>query len=404
MLDKIFNRKMMVVLVSGFLIGGCHSENSMLNLNKAEVGGRHTNLDVHFDYDLIIPVVIKNKRYKFLVDTGTSVTVIDSKLAKKLTRKLSDNELAEIYKRDFTQIRAVSGTVDQGKFDLLKPIDFYIGAKAVRDNEIWIGKDLSLLPQLLGQDVVGIIGMDTIRKFNWTVDNNRHRITIDQDALPASNFQYCSEYFSAYNRAPELRFSLSKYPLYFYLDTGADNGYLDSGIIKEISKLKDIPDDVFIKEKGLMSGADATGLTEFSSNIVKYLSYNKMPLGEMEFSTNSDNVSAVGMDFLSRLERYSLMPARLMFCYDSDSIEKHGVSTLRSIGVRYFDGHIEIFSYAYSDFQKLNIKNGDVILKINNISYPPEKIQDVRHILRSSTQGTTRLDLKRNGKKMVVYI
>lgn len=39
MLDKIFNRKMMVVLVSGFLIGGCHSENSMLNLNKAEVGG-----------------------------------------------------------------------------------------------------------------------------------------------------------------------------------------------------------------------------------------------------------------------------------------------------------------------------------------------------------------------------
>ncbi|MFT8210505.1 MAG: hypothetical protein ACMZI0_07905 [Symbiopectobacterium sp.] len=68
--------------------------------------------------------------------------------------------------------------------------------------------------------------------------------------------------------------------------------------------------------------AKAGGVTKTNQYILQDFVFNGLPLGKMEFSDNQEGKFHVGMDFLSRFKRYTFIPSRMMFCYDTDSIKK----------------------------------------------------------------------------------
>lgn len=77
-------------------------------------------LSVAFRDNLIVPVVIDNKVWSFLVDTGSSLTVIDRRLAAEMGPALTPDELPDIYRQSLAQISGVSGAVDSARYALIR--------------------------------------------------------------------------------------------------------------------------------------------------------------------------------------------------------------------------------------------------------------------------------------------
>ncbi|MDE9590734.1 hypothetical protein KKJ23_24660, partial [Xenorhabdus bovienii] len=96
-----------------------------------------------------------------------------------------------------------------------------------------------------------------------------------------------------------------------------------------------------------------------------------MSLGETKVSESQNQQFAVGMEFLSRFKRYAFIPSRMMFCYDTQSIERHDLASKRSISVRYAHQHIEVFYNNDAVLRNTGLRNGDILLKVNGVAYSP---------------------------------
>lgn len=121
--------------------------------------------------------MINNKKLNFLVDTGASVTIIDKKIANTITSLVLSSEIPHNYRQEFSSITTVSGRLESHQFTLLKPTTFFIGTKEINDSDLWVSLDLSLVTQSIGMKIDGIIGIDTFRRFNWKVDNNKKMLS-----------------------------------------------------------------------------------------------------------------------------------------------------------------------------------------------------------------------------------
>lgn len=351
-------------------------------------------LNEKFNSSLVIPVTINNKLYHFLVDTGASLTVINEETAKEITQEVSFSTLHPFHKEIFSNFKTVHDKIDVKNIKFIKPVSMFIGKEEVSDNEIWIAKDLSLFTQASGKNIDGIIGIDTFRKFNWEVDNKERRLTISRKLPTISTYPHCIAYQDAYGESP-----------YFYLDYGNNNFIkmrVDTGN-SGVSIGKDFIEYLKKQKIGItpikysISAMEFTGLIKENDYILTDLTFNNHPLGEIRVSENNNDQYLLGMEFLSRFNRYTFMPSKMLFCYDAKSLHKENQYPVRNIGVRYYNAHIEIFYNENNELDKYNLKNGDIIKSINGIYYPPQEIDKVRDILSLTPKGKLTLIIERMG-------
>ncbi|MGR6839731.1 retropepsin-like aspartic protease [Aliivibrio wodanis] len=170
-------------------------------------------LETNIEESLIIPVIIGNKTYSFLVDTGASVTVIDSNIASEITETTDFSNLALHYQKDLESIRTVSGSMNGTDMTFLKPVPMSIGSKTIRDHEVWLSLDMELLSQAIGVDIDGIIGIDTFRQINWLVNNSTKRLTLLNDSPLTTQFDQCIGYSDSYNHSPILYLAYGDYDI-----------------------------------------------------------------------------------------------------------------------------------------------------------------------------------------------
>lgn len=359
-----------------------------------------TVLETSIEDDIVIPVVINNKTLNFLVDTGASVTFIDEKIANTITRPLLSSEIPQNYRQEFSNVSTVSGRLEGHQFSLLKPTAFVIGTKEINDSDIWVSLDLSLLTQSMGTKIDGIIGIDTFRRFNWKVDNDKKKVIISDTLPSASDYQACTGYDDSYNRMPQLWFKYKNNDVAFRMDTGADHSFVSNELLNYVKENK-LSLELLSSNEPM---AEAGGLTKSNQYILQDFVFNGLPLNKMEFSDNQEGNFHVGMDFLSRFKRYTFIPSRMMFCYDADSIEKNSIPYERSIAIRYMDGSIEVFYNNNEEIQKYGLKNGDKILTINNTTYSSEKIKTVRKLLLQEPKGTLALTIQRENQVMDIVL
>ncbi|MFS1539765.1 MAG: retroviral-like aspartic protease family protein [Candidatus Phlomobacter fragariae] len=360
-------------------------------------------LNEKFNSFLVVPVTIHNKTYHFLVDTGSSITVINEKIAKEITQEIPFSMLHPLHKEVFSNFKTIHGKIEAKHVKFFKPITLFINNKEISNNDIIISlsMDFNLLTQANGINIDGILGIDTFRRFHWQVDNDNKIITISGTSFPISNYSYCIGYSDKYNGSPILNLDYgTNDTIKMDIDTGALITYMDKKFIEYIKKQKEnlMP----IKNSG--SSIEATGHIKNKDYILTGLTFNNHPLGEIRISENNNHQYGVGMNFLSRFNRYAFMPSKMLFCYDTTSLYKENQYPVRNIGVRYYDKHIEISYNKQNNIDKYHLKKGDVIIKINDVVYPPQKIEKVREILSQTPKGQLTLIIKRLGVKQKIVI
>ena len=349
---------------------------------------------------IIIPITIKNKKYRFLVDTGASVNVINKKIAAEISTPYLLSDLHSSYQKFFSEVKSVSGAIDKDKYIFLKPQPFFIGTQEISDEDVWLSMDLSLFIEAIGVDIDGVIGIETFRKFSWQVDNIKKRLIVTKDAPSTHNYQTCDGYMDTLNSMPTLWLKYNDIDdIAFMIDTGADYGSIADNFIhylKNKSHLQSVSNQPEVDARGIH--------LESPGFILSGLIYNDMHVGEIRVGENNNQKYTMGMDFLSRFNRYTFIPSRMMFCYDAQSIQHNNILPIRNIAIRYINNHIEVFYNTNTVLIGTGLKNGDIILNANGQYYAPEQIGDLRTVLSDTPKAALELTIQRGTQKLVLQI
>jgi predicted aspartyl protease len=115
---------------------------------------------------IVVEVTINGVAKNFILDTGASSTVIDSKTAEELS-------LPEVGKGEAvvagTKISVSMVEVDSIGIDSIVLYDFMCGVA-----------NISNVKALLGEDIAGVLGFDFLSKFEMTLDYCNKQITFDK--------------------------------------------------------------------------------------------------------------------------------------------------------------------------------------------------------------------------------
>ena len=393
-------KKKGLLLACGIGILSACNDNSEPTVSATNHNPASAVLDITSDRNLIIPVTIENKTWHFLVDTGSSFTILNQKVADEITKPYPAAELPAFYRENLSGITTAYGSMSRNDYAIIRPRPLTIGSQQINDDTPWISLDLSQMVEALGSDIDGIIGVDTFRKLNWQVDNQKKRLLITREAPSASDYRYCTGYSDAYNSMPQLWLRYENTDIAFGIDTGcngvtADREFIQFAKDHHAALMLDNPND---------TAMDGSGLKNAPLYIFQGLTFNQMPLAEVKLEINQNQQYSLGMGFLARFARYAFIPSRLMFCYDADSLERHELASVRHIKVRYNNPNIEVFYNDEAAMDMLGIRNGDVILALNGISYPPAQIDRLREKLALTPAGKLKLKIQRAEQQMEITL
>ncbi|WP_429105309.1 aspartyl protease family protein [Aeromonas veronii] len=386
--------KVTLAMLALFVVQGCTAPDSSTKRNAPG-----PVLTVHYESAPLIPVTIAGEQYQFLLDTGASITFIDRRLASRF-KALTLSELPRAYQADFATVSSVSSQLGSEQLGFVEPQPFLVGSVTIDDSDLWATVDFDLFSQSLGSRIDGILGIDTIRRFNWVFDRDRHQLTASLTAPSAATFERCIGYEDSYNRSPAMYLTHGESSVRMYLDTGADQSYADHAFIDFMVSQKAISGEDAMPRKGV----DASGMVEGREHILTGLHFDERQLGELRVSENSNEQYGLGLDFVNRFNRFAIMPGRMMLCYDADSLARKVPPILRNIGVRFDGEHLQVYYSDERDLAPYGLANGDILEQINGVAYRPLEIDKVRELLSTSKPGSLKLRIVREGKPLDIAI
>ncbi len=386
--------KVALAMLVLFVVQGCTAPYSSAKRNAPG-----PVLTVHYESAPLIPVTIAGEQYQFLLDTGASITFIDRRLASRF-KALTLSELPRAYQADFASVNSVSSQLGSEQLGFVEPQPFSVGSVTIDDSDLWATVDFDLFSQSLGSRIDGILGIDTIRRFNWVFDRDRHQLTASLTAPSAATFERCIGYEDSYNRSPAVYLTHGESSVRMYLDTGADQSYADHAFIDFMASQKAISGEDAMPRKGV----DASGMVEGREHILTGLHFDERQLGELRVSENSNEQYGLGLDFVNRFNRFAIMPGRMMLCYDADSLARKVPPILRNIGVRFDGEHLQVYYSDERDLAPYGLANGDILEQINGVAYRPLDIDKVRELLSTSKPGSLKLRIVREGKPLDIAI
>lgn len=386
--------KVALAMLVLFVVQGCTAPDSSTKRNAPG-----PVLTVHYESAPLIPVTIAGEQYQFLLDTGASITFIDRRLASRF-KALTLSELPRAYQADFASVSSVSSQLGSEQLGFVEPQPFSLGSVTIDDSDLWATVDFDLISQSLGSRIDGILGIDTIRRFNWVFDRDKHQLTASLTAPSAATFERCIGYEDSYNRSPAVYLTHGESSVRMYLDTGADQSYADHAFIDFMVSQKAISGEDASPRKGV----DASGMVEGRDHILTGLHFDERQLGELRVSENSNEQYGLGLDFVNRFNRFAIMPGRMMLCYDADSLARKVPPILRNIGVRFDGEHLQVYYSDERDLAPYGLANGDILEQINGVAYRPLEIDKVRELLSTGKPGSLKLRIVREGKPLDIAI
>ncbi|HHQ4465616.1 TPA: retropepsin-like aspartic protease [Aeromonas veronii] len=297
-------------------------------------------------------------------------------------------------------MNSVSSQLGSEQLGFVEPQPFSVGSVTIDDSDLWATIDFDLFSQSLGSRIDGILGIDTIRRFNWVFDRDRHQLTASLTAPSAATFERCIGYEDSYNRSPAVYLTHGENSVRMYLDTGADQSYADHAFIDFMASQKAISGEDATPRKGV----DASGMVEGRDHILTGLHFDERQLGELRVSENSNEQYGLGLDFVNRFNRFAIMPGRMMLCYDADSLARKVPPILRNIGVRFDGEHLQVYYSDERDLAPYGLANGDILEQINGVAYRPLDIDKVRELLSTGKPGSLKLRIVREGKPLDIAI
>jgi outer membrane protein assembly factor BamB len=138
--------------------------------------------------------------------------------------------------------------------------------------------------------------------------------------------------------------------------------------------------------------------------VLSDLTFNGMPIGDIQISANAGEQYALGMDFFSRFKQYAFMPSKMMFCYNADTIKETWKKPYRTIYIRYENERLEVFYNPEKKIAGYGLENGDVVLKVNGKVYEPSQIGKLRDILSYTAKGELSITIQRGNEVKAIQL
>jgi clan AA aspartic protease (TIGR02281 family) len=177
-----------------------------------------------------IRVLVNGKEFRFWLDTGSSITVLSSEVAEDAgVSPLGDDTLTIATFDGMAAARpAVVERMEIGPIVLANTAAIVMDAQLMRVKSTADGVPLS------GLRVDGIIGWDTIRQFDMSLDYQGATITIQRPqnlgtmGTPAQNLTWMGKPFIEVRTAAGTA-------LHFTLDTGSQGSFINSSILRSLN-------------------------------------------------------------------------------------------------------------------------------------------------------------------------
>lgn len=344
----------------------------------------------------VVPVTIAGKVYDFLVDTGTSFTVIDNRVAESITQTMRAEDVPVMFRTILGKgLSTPNGVLAQEQVRLWQSLSLGLGTYEVPNRYPWIGLDLSLASQAAGRQIDGMIGMELFRQLNWVADNRSGQLTVWRQPPSGEHFAHCVPYQDSFGLSPAITLNFGDGWASFRFDTGA-----------RYSNVTDAALAHFVEHQAAtpLGGAGRTatvnGVGESRDHLVNGLSFDDHLIGRLRVSEGAENV--LGLNFLERFDRYMFVPSTMELCYDASHFKKDEPAPLRQLAIRALDGRVEVFQNAPDELGRYGLENGDVLIEINGKRVAASAIADVRDQLIAAPVGSLHVTIERAGTRHTV--
>lgn len=229
--------KYFIYLITALLLVNCTSSKSVFNSGSLQQNEYAVVVPFNYDYNIaLINVLINDKPYKFLVDTGAP-TVISKAIFKDLNIKPA------------LEINIIDSQGQKNKQDLVYVPEIKIGALTYRK----IGAVVADLRDVFEFDCMGIdgiIGANQMAKSYWKFDYPSKEITVAHslETFNLKQFTDTIPFTVSAQQTPYVKGTVNGYPAKFTYDTGFA-GFMDVA-------------------KGMDTFDNASGFTSFGSSSV----------------------------------------------------------------------------------------------------------------------------------------
>ncbi len=204
--------KVFIYFITLILINSCSVSKAKKYLKEGKT--EQENYKVTFPFELekgwiIVPVEIKNKTYRFLLDTG-SPTLVSPELAESLNMTVIDSvNASDVYntaqQNKYTRLESIKvGTID------------FVGTTALIN-------DFNATPIWSSLNIDGFIGANLMQHAVWDIDFIQKQITITDNestlSLPEQVIE--NKIFIGYDRTPAIGFKINGKKVWnFVVDLG----------------------------------------------------------------------------------------------------------------------------------------------------------------------------------------
>lgn len=333
-----------------------------------------------------LPVAIKGKRYRLLLDTGAYCTAYDKPLWSLLGKQNALGEFAE-----------VNATVP-----FFDPPDARLGQLTLPKDSLVMGADMKEMREDFGEDVHGILGMDFLKRHVFRMDVDRGEIVFLRKVGPDPGQRLA---VTLMHDLPYVRINLPglREPEEFILDTGfARGGGSSGGILRKatfealIKRGRLIPSGRF-RSVGLAGGQmNSYGWLDalpFAGNTHKNLLFN-----------DSRECSFLGLDVLSRYVVTFDFPHQAIYLTKGRQFDKPYRYGSSGLCVRRARGQTVVASVADgSSAARAGILPGDVLLQIDKEQINGMTLYTLRDRLSDEGKNIV-LTVRREAKQFAVPV
>jgi predicted aspartyl protease len=336
---------------------------------------------------ILLPVTIKGKTYRFLFDTGATLTVFDKSLEYLLGEPLNIKQETE---------------TSTGKMLLsyYNPIDVMLGKLNLKTKLPFMTADLKFLGKVLGQEFQGVIGMNFIHQYIWKIDFDEKIIQIlsSNSNLTPDNHDTFVDIHPTPRLVPVIMIDLMENDVPFIIDTGATgSGRLTKDVI-----------DLMIEKKLVRDVASDTVVSVSGIPRKRRVRVNHFKVGPLEYSgllMHESQQNAIGLRFLKRhrfildFPNKKLYLGKGLYSFVLDREDKSGIKIIND------KGQIVIgFVDERGPAAVIGFKKGDVIKSINKMPVDGNDLLRIRNILKGKNGEKILIKIDRHGKSIEVHL
>ena len=351
---------------------------------------RNNKLEAKFSFDpnnyrLIIPTLINNHTYNFILDTGSTMSVVSQSLKSELGEYLHEQKVTYINGEVF----------DVSIYET--PEQFQVGSYNLKGKIIYDETDK--LERLSGS--VGLLGVDFLKDFIVKIDYSDSTITIYKNHdINDIKSGFPIDFFYDSKRIPIVNSNISGIETKMHFDTGiSSTSELSENIFQKITEQK--KSDIFNIKKKLRLLIESEQTETFPA-IIADLQLNWTKYENLTFSKHY--FSGLGMDFL-RMHQSVIFDFPNNKIYLSPRAKWVNNISIINLGIilenkdnEFIVKSIEKDGKAY----QAGLRENDIIIKIEEYDMNIINLIKIQELLKDHKKNHIEILIKRSSENMVI--